>query len=566
MSTFWVDSYLGDDANGGTAKTDAKKTLAAGLALITGTVGNILNVVAREVPYLVDSTNTLNNCAGSDYTNYGCLIQSVNYDTGAPDPDVLAIVNWEDSAVSDTAIQFTGTSDYCIVQGFDLDRTANTTSATGKKFVEVNGTSVGHIWVRSCVDRPTATARGRFFEVLTNNTNDVGRISHTYHINPQSFSGVLIPSGAACAMEFDHNILEHDGGPAGGFFFDSRGFNGVGAYPNLHHNTIIIRNLGRTLFFRGDHTAASASANISCHSNLVVELTSTRANSSFMFGSSFWEGSSWSGTLDIGYNVFLSVDTQFVWTAIQPYQVPWDYDNQDVPDDTGQTWATDTAATEVDPFNDSDTAWNWDAGGYGYTIRLSGDFRLTAYRAAGKSSSVPGAIESAPLLPQHIEFYLSGGASNTAADGSLGGVISSYDIVPDALLRNLFDDVSSSEASAGDTEYRCYYVKNASAYTWVGAEVWIGGETPSADTVLDIGLDPVGNGDGVSTGVATTIANESTAPAGVSFSHPTSSPGASIGNLAAGEVRAVWVRRTVSASATAAPSDLGLLTHSGSDT
>jgi hypothetical protein len=169
------------------------------------------------------------------------------------------------------------------------------------------------------------------------------------------------------------------------------------------------------------------------------------------------------------------------------------------------------------------------------------------------------------IVAKDVKFYLSGGASNANPKAALGGVISSHDDIAVDILGALFDDVTSGEATSGTTEYRCYYVKNTSADTWFSAEVWIQSDTSSANTALAIGLDPVGNGDGVSTGVATTIANETTAPVGVTFTAPTGSPGLSIGNLTAGQVRAVWVRRIVSAGAAAAAEDRAILRHSGTD-
>lgn len=120
-----------------------------------------------------------------------------------------------------------------------------------------------------------------------------------------------------------------------------------------------------------------------------------------------------------------------------------------------------------------------------------------------------------------------------------------------AAIGNVFDNVGPADSLAGSTEYRCIYVKNTNATTTVNdAKVWIKQLTTGPDEI-HIGLDPVGNGNGSSTGVATTIANETTAPAGVTFSQPTTSGVAlSIGTLAPGECRAIWERRTVPAETT----------------
>lgn len=146
------------------------------------------------------------------------------------------------------------------------------------------------------------------------------------------------------------------------------------------------------------------------------------------------------------------------------------------------------------------------------------------------------------IVSTDIQYRLSGGASNSNPAISLGGVKSS------TAASNYFDDVSSAEASAGDTEYRCVYVhNNHGTLSLIGAKVFIQTNTPSSDTDVAIGL-----GSSAINGTEQTVADESTAPTGVSFSAPTTfAGGLAIGDLAAGAHKAVWVRRTVNAGAAA---------------
>ena len=146
------------------------------------------------------------------------------------------------------------------------------------------------------------------------------------------------------------------------------------------------------------------------------------------------------------------------------------------------------------------------------------------------------------IVSTDIQYRLSGGASNSDPVLSLGGVKSS------TAASNYFDDVSSAEASAGDTEYRCVYVhNNHGTLSLIGAKVFIQTNTPSSDTDVAIGL-----GSSAINGTEQTVADESTAPTGVSFSAPTTfAGGLAIGDLAAGAHKAVWVRRTVNAGAAA---------------
>ena len=152
-----------------------------------------------------------------------------------------------------------------------------------------------------------------------------------------------------------------------------------------------------------------------------------------------------------------------------------------------------------------------------------------------------------PIVNTDIKYRLSGGASNAEPDLSLGGAKSSTEMSTD-----LFDDVGSSEASAGDVEYRCIYVHNGhGSLTMEASKVWIQTNTPSVDTTVAIGL-----GTSAINGTEQTVPNESTAPSGVSFSSPsTEGTALSIGNVPFGQHKAVWVRRTVSASAAAYTND-----------
>ena len=148
-----------------------------------------------------------------------------------------------------------------------------------------------------------------------------------------------------------------------------------------------------------------------------------------------------------------------------------------------------------------------------------------------------------PIISTDIKYRLSGGVSNTDPALSLGGVKSTTDM-PTSLL----DNVTSAEALAGDTEYRAFYVhNNHGTLTLEAAKVWIQANTPSGDTTLEIGL-----GTSAVNANEQTVADESTAPSGVSFSAAgTEGAAITLGNIPAGQHRAVWVKRIVTAAAAA---------------
>lgn len=167
------------------------------------------------------------------------------------------------------------------------------------------------------------------------------------------------------------------------------------------------------------------------------------------------------------------------------------------------------------------------------------------------------------VLASDIQTRLSGGSANTDPNASLGGVMSST-AWAGGTLHDLFDLVTGDENAASDVEYRCIYVRNNAAQTLFGAVVWLTAEVAGGAT-LAIGLDPAGVGNGSTTGVATTIANEGVAPTGVAFSAPgTKATGLAIGDLAAGTGRAVWLRRT--AANTGAVDNDGATINIGGDT
>lgn len=168
-----------------------------------------------------------------------------------------------------------------------------------------------------------------------------------------------------------------------------------------------------------------------------------------------------------------------------------------------------------------------------------------------------------PIVTGDISYQLSGGAANSDPDASLGGIISSVAFV-DAVDNNMFDDVSGAESAAGDVEYRCLYLKNNHAtLTLQNAEFFISAETPSADSIVDVGVDPAGVGDGSTTGVAATPADEDTAPAAVSFAHHLTGNRLSLGNIPPGDCIAIWFRRTISAAAAAVAGDGFTFDYSG---
>lgn len=161
-----------------------------------------------------------------------------------------------------------------------------------------------------------------------------------------------------------------------------------------------------------------------------------------------------------------------------------------------------------------------------------------------------------PIITSDLWFLLSvrtGTQGFTTAGtpaGSLGKWVSATQIT-DATLGNLFDAVTGDENAASDVEYRCLFLRNSHAsLTLLGPVVWLASETAGGATAA-IGVDPTPASIPLALSAqAVEVADEQTAPVGVSFSAPTSKgAGLALGDIPAGQCRAIWIRRTATNSA-----------------
>jgi len=158
-----------------------------------------------------------------------------------------------------------------------------------------------------------------------------------------------------------------------------------------------------------------------------------------------------------------------------------------------------------------------------------------------------------PILATDIKFYLTGGAANSNPNASLGGAISSTEIISGG-LNNIFDDVTGDESASGMTDFRCIGVKNNhSTLTLKASKLWILSNTTSLHDDIEIGVEkPVSN-------VVQTVSNEGMAPTGISFSKPTTKEngpsitgeGNNTGEIGPGKWVGIWIKRVVQVGAAA---------------
>lgn len=151
------------------------------------------------------------------------------------------------------------------------------------------------------------------------------------------------------------------------------------------------------------------------------------------------------------------------------------------------------------------------------------------------------------ITSSDLKVLLSGGASNADPDASLGGAVSSVELV-DNTLNNLFDTVVGQESQTGDKEYRCIYIKNNHAtLSLINPVVYVASQTTSETTDLKISV-------ATETGSPVqSLPNENTQPSGQTFVLADGESNAiSLGSdLAPGEVKALWVEWDITAGTVA---------------
>jgi hypothetical protein len=146
-----------------------------------------------------------------------------------------------------------------------------------------------------------------------------------------------------------------------------------------------------------------------------------------------------------------------------------------------------------------------------------------------------------------LQLWFSGGAGNTVGNACLGGARSTAAQVGSDVNGNLFDIVTADQANTGIAEYRCVYVRNNNGTSsWTNVKYWIESDSSGQDKIaIAIGTSAIN-------GTEQTIANEKTAPTGVTWSETTSySNGLVVGTLTPNQHKAVWMRRTVPPDCTA---------------
>lgn len=161
-----------------------------------------------------------------------------------------------------------------------------------------------------------------------------------------------------------------------------------------------------------------------------------------------------------------------------------------------------------------------------------------------------------PIASSDIIYRLStksgaAGDSTAAVIADALGKYAATTAVSGTAQNNLFENVTGDENAASTVFYKCVFVLNNHAtLTLTSAVLWLSAETALGGS-LALGADTTAaSAKGSASAQALSIANRTTAPAGVTFSAPTTKGAAiALGNIGPGQVKAFWVRFTTANSA-----------------
>ena len=142
-------------------------------------------------------------------------------------------------------------------------------------------------------------------------------------------------------------------------------------------------------------------------------------------------------------------------------------------------------------------------------------------------------------MASNCVFTLTGGASNTDPNASLGGVGSSQELSATA-LHNLFYSVPPPDTVGGaDVKYRAIDILNNGDATAKLVEFYVI-DTTNSESAISIWYE---------SSPGQSIADEDTEPIGASWSQPLAGSRQSISDIAAAGRARIWIRRTVDQNA-----------------
>lgn len=153
-------------------------------------------------------------------------------------------------------------------------------------------------------------------------------------------------------------------------------------------------------------------------------------------------------------------------------------------------------------------------------------------------------------LVQWRYSVLTGSAGDTQAQADPNASLGKYVATTawsGSSVNNLFDNQATTDQVGGIVDYRCVFAGNFNGtLSLYDAVVYLPLPIQTTQSTIAIGVDPAGVVATSGTAAqAAELASETSVPAGVSFSSPTTLAAAVVvGDLGPNTCRAVWLRRT----------------------
>lgn len=180
----------------------------------------------------------------------------------------------------------------------------------------------------------------------------------------------------------------------------------------------------------------------------------------------------------------------------------------------------------------------------------------------------------AAIVAGDIKFHkttTAGAAGNTTANTTNGTYLGKYaatTLWAGGAANDLFDDITGAQNTANQVDYAGLAIENGNVNNdYVTPFAWLTGEV-AGGAVTAIGVDTTAQSAVGGAGPQLlTIASNTTAPAAVSFSSPTTyGTGLALSTITKGFVKGLWVRRTISGGPVPAVSGDGATINVQGDT
>lgn len=161
------------------------------------------------------------------------------------------------------------------------------------------------------------------------------------------------------------------------------------------------------------------------------------------------------------------------------------------------------------------------------------------------------------IIASEIKWHFTttaGSAGNSTANTTVSTFLGKYaasSLWAGGGTNDVFADISGAENAASQVDYAGFAIENGNgANAAQNSVAYLSSEVASGASIA-IGADTTASSAlGSASAQMLTIANRTTAPAGVSFSSPTTAgSGVSLGNIAVAFVKGLWVRRTAANTA-----------------